>query len=261
MNCDCSANTSSDETRPSVASREEDPPTESRHIGKVESKAVVVGDTCASTPRDPAARPFSPRSSRVTSPLCVGTADEIDGAGDDAHVPVAHCRPTAEVARSPGTAKSPKVVDESLAIVLGGRVAIVPRDGLGRPAGASAVELERLGDFGDVGDELKKRDSTWSPGSDQAGDADALNTLSGVEEVNSGWTPLPEDRLRDWRWLVGRCCRDPGSPSVRRPGSGRSPTPTSAVRITAGESNWVLGPSWPCSMTGDAPWLADVGLE
>jgi len=65
-----------------VASRET-PPTESRHIGKVESKAVVVGETCISTPRDPAARLFSQQSSRVIRPLCLGTTDEIDVASAD----------------------------------------------------------------------------------------------------------------------------------------------------------------------------------
>ena len=114
-----------------------------------------MGETCASAPRDPAARLFSPRSSRAISPLCLGTADEIDVTSDDAHVPVPHCRPAPEVARGPGTADSPtKVVGDSLAIVLRGLVAIAATDALG-PAGTSEVELERLGGVDDVGVELK----------------------------------------------------------------------------------------------------------
>ena len=109
--CDCSANTSSDETRPSVASREKAPPTESRHIGKVESferKAVVVQETDVSTPRDPATR----RLSSAISPACSGAAEEIDETSAGRKTPAARWLSEDEVARTVGAADEPELVGD-----------------------------------------------------------------------------------------------------------------------------------------------------
>lgn len=74
MNCDCSANTNSDETRPSVASGRKAPPTESRHIGKiVETRAVVKAEQAVA---------LSGRSSTMIRPAGVETTDDSTSVGD-----------------------------------------------------------------------------------------------------------------------------------------------------------------------------------